>query len=167
MAARALDNPLVDWRLETVRAMPSKKVQVTCTGDILDTLFLSDDSMPFRNPQAAIADALSGYWLMLERASRIFTASEWEILSGFPSPFRDGNRAGESAASVVASIEQEFPGAEWGTDMLAVKALLPKIVKLSETEFVAVNEILRYIRNLSSDEPLFTISRKLSALEAN
>jgi len=167
MSSNSLNAPLVDWRLETIRAMPSKQIQVTCTGDILDTLFLSDDSMPFRNPQAAIADALSGYWTMLERASHIFSASEWKILSSQTSPLSGGGRAGESAALVVTSIEQEFPGDEWGDDMLAVKALLPKIVKLSETDFAAVNEILRYVRNLSSDDPFFTISRKLSALEAS
>lgn len=46
-------------RMEILKGMPSKQVQVICTGDILDTLFFSDDDMPFSNPQTAIESALS------------------------------------------------------------------------------------------------------------
>jgi len=87
--------------------------------------------------------------------------------SNSSSPFSDGNRAGESAASAAASVEADFAGDEWCAEFLSVKALLPKIAALSETDFVAMNEILRYVRSLSSDEPFFTISRKLPALEGS
>lgn len=165
MSLQSPEAPYVDWRLETIRAMPGKQVQVNCTGDILDTIFFSADWMPFHNPQAAIACALTGYWKILERASHSFTAMEWKALSAMHSPFSRGAYADMTPAEAAATVEREHSGDEWNDEILAIKALLPKVARLSSADFAAVNEILRYLGSLSSDDPLFTMSRKLPALE--
>ena len=165
MPLNSSDDPWVDWRLELLRSAPDKQTTITCAGDILDTLFFSDDAMPFRNPQVAIAGALSAYWKILERSSRIFTPNEWRVLSAQCSPFSRGERAGMLPAEAVASVENEYPGDRWNAELLSIKAMLPKIAALSDTDFAAVNAILSYVGNLSSDDPLFTMSRKLPALK--
>jgi hypothetical protein len=152
--------------MEILRGMPSRQVQVNCTGDILDTLFFSDDDMPFANPQIAIANALSAYWAILECASRIFTPDEWAVLSGQHSPFTDGRYSKPPALSAAASIAARFAGDDWNDEVLAVKALLPKIAALSDTDFAAVNEILRYLTCLSCRDPVSAMALKFSALRS-
>jgi hypothetical protein len=154
-----------DRRMEILKGMPSKQVQVTCTGDILDTLFFSDDDMPFSNPQIAIESALSAYWMILGCASCIFTADEWGVLSGQHSPLTDGRFANSSASAAAASIAIDYAGDEWNSEVLELKALLPKIAALSGTDFAAVNVILRYMTGLSCGDRVSAMSLKLPALK--
>jgi hypothetical protein len=153
-------------RIEILRGLPSRQIQVNCTGNILDTLFFSDDDMPFADPQVAIAKALSAYWAILECASRIFTTDEWVVLSGQHSPFTDSGFAKPPASSAAASIAAHFAGDDWNDEVLAVKALLPKIATLSDADFTAVNEILRYMTGLSCGDRVSAMSLKFSALKS-
>lgn len=154
-----------DWRLDLLRSEPVKRVQLDCTGDVLDTLFFSNDDMPFNNPEAAISSALSSYWIILGHAARIFLPEEWRLLFEEFSPFYDGNNIHITAAEVAAGIEDDYPGSDWNAEVLAFKALMPKVAGLSGADFAAVKDILRLLRNLSSDDPFFTMSRKLPSLE--
>jgi hypothetical protein len=156
-----------DRRMEILKGMPSKQVQVICTGDILDTLFFSDDDMPFSNPQIAIESALSAYWMILGCASRIFTADEWGILAGQHSPLTNRRFSNSSASSAAASIALDYAGDEWNAEILEFKALLPKIAGLSGTDFAAVNVILGYITGLSCNDRVSAMSLKLPALKSD
>jgi hypothetical protein len=156
-----------DRRMEILKGLPIKQIQVICTGDVLDTLFFSDDDMPFSNPQASIEGALSAYWMLLRCASRIFTAGEWGVLSGRHSPLTDGRFSNSSAASAAASIAFDYAGDEWNVEILEFKALLPKIAALSDTDFAAVNVILGYLRGLSCDDRISAMSLKLPALKSD
>lgn len=155
----------VDWRFEILnRELSGKTIQITCTEPILHALFFLNAAAPFENSQAALEHVAKFYWLLLERASHIFSETEWRTLSGLLSPFAGGEFFGKSASEAVNKIESDYPGREWGAGILAVKDLLPKVAALSDAEFAAMNEILFLVCNLYSDDPWFTLSRKLPAL---
>lgn len=161
----AVTEELIDWRFEVAkREFTGKKIEIASTEGILHALFFLDDVMPFANPQASVEHVANAYWNFLERASHIFTAAEWQILSGPHSPFSRGELARKNAGEAVAEIKGDYPGDEWCDGLLAVRKLLPKVASLSDVEFLAVNEILSLVGNLASDDPWFTISRKLPAL---
>ncbi|MGB3045013.1 MAG: hypothetical protein WBB98_17710 [Xanthobacteraceae bacterium] len=152
-------------QMEILKGLPSKRVEVECTDDILDTLFFANDDMPFANCQTAIAEALSAYWSILDCASRIFDRREWLVLSGLHSPFAGGACAKLAPASAAASVAADFVGDDWNDDVLALKALLPRIAALSDADFAAVNVVLRYLANLSCPEPISAMALKLPALK--
>lgn len=154
-----------DWRFETVnREFVGKKIEIACTEPIMHALFFLNDAVPFNNPQASLEHVARLYWAMLERASHIFSGAEWRALGDLSSPFHRGELSRRSAAEAVKEVEALYPGEDWRAELLAAKRLLPKIGTLSDVEFEAVNVILFLVGNLSSDDPWFTLSRKLPAL---
>ena len=154
----------VDWRLDLLRSEPAKKIQLTCTGDVLDTLFFSNDAMPFLHAEAAISDAISAYWAILGHAACNFSSEEWRLLDEYFSPL-DDEGAHVTAREASVRLEDQYSGSNYSADVLAFKELLPKIAALSGADFAAVKDILRLLKNLSSNDPFFTISRKLRPLE--
>jgi len=155
----------VDWRLETAnRDFVGRKIEIACTEPIMHALFFLNDAVPFNNPQASLEHVARLYWSLLERASHIFSGAEWRALGSSFSPFCRGELSGRNAVEAVKEVEALYPGEDWRAELLAAKKLLPKIGTLSDVEFETVNAILFLVGNLSSDDPWFTLSRKLPAL---
>lgn len=153
-------------RLEILNGQACKNVELQCTGDILSTIFYADDDMQFSNSQSAISGALSFYWHILRCASRIFSPVEWAALSATHSPFVDERYQRLPASSAASLVAVAFPGDDWNDEVLAVKALLPKVASLSDTEFAAVARILQYVASLSCPDPISAVALKLPALKA-
>jgi hypothetical protein len=155
----------VDWRLQSVRKnLPGRKTEIEYGPEIVDTLFFLDANIPTANPTASIERALSGYWRILAAAAALFTPDEWKVLTDTTCPLHHGGFEYGTAASAVSEIERDFPGEDWRKELLAVKRILPKLSALSQAEFEAVREILYLIRNVYSDDQIFTVSQKLTAL---
>jgi hypothetical protein len=155
----------VDWRLEIVRKdFVGRKVEVELTTAISETLFFQDANLPLTYPSQALDAALKGYWRMLEGAATLFTRDEWILLSRWESPFHHGGFEFDSAAALADDYAGQYTGDNWCAEVLAIKRLLPKIRSLSSSEFESVREIFLYMRNLRSDDPMFTLSQKLAAL---
>jgi hypothetical protein len=144
--------------------LPGRKTEIELTQEIIDTLFVFDAQIPLADPSASIERALAGYWRVLGGAAALFTPDEWKVLTDLSSPLHDGGFEYPTAAAAAREIARDYSGDDWCDQVLAVKRLLPKIASLSQPEFEAVREILWFIRNVYSDDPIFTVSRKLLAL---
>jgi hypothetical protein len=165
MAAEAEEQTFVDWRLEIVRRnLVGRKVQVELTTTIAETLFFQDDDIPLAHPTQALDAVLKGYWRILAGAATIFTRDEWILLSRWESPFHHEGFEFDSAAALADDYAGQYTGDDWCAEVLAIKRLLPKIRSLSSSEFESVREIFFYLRNLRSDDSMFTLSQKLAAL---
>lgn len=153
-----------EQRIAILKDLPGNNIQLHCVDDVLSTLFFANASMPLANPAVAVSSALSFYWRTLDHASRIFSPSEWSALAAPRSLFLDSRYWDMSVASAVELALEEHAGDDWCDDVLATKVLLPKIADLSETDFAAVIQILRYIAGLSCDDPFAAMALKLPAL---
>lgn len=154
----------MDFRYLIFTGQKLADLVIPCRDEVADTIFFSFPQHPLNNPEAALTEALKGYWAMLNGVVEKFEISELNTLLNLTCTYWFEYKT-LSRERILEDLNSRFHGDGFNEQVIHFKSVvLPKLARLSTSELRGIADVICLLHNIDADDPLLTLAIKIPSL---